>query len=120
MLLAVKRPQNRGTKGKRYPTKRKYFDNSEYTRLNGVKRIVRMSGACVVTWLSGCGTTRGAISIRGRRLEVDERGELVRPLRRVSCLRVSCGAGVSMPDVAATAMGSSAGSPSKNRAIAIC
>lgn len=119
MLLAVRRPQNRGTKGNKYPTKRKYFDRSEYMRLKGAKRMAKTSGTCVATWLSGCGTTRGAGSTRSRRrLEVEDRGELVKPFRRVSCRRVSCG-GEMLELEAAAARGSSAGSPSKKRVIAI-
>jgi hypothetical protein len=118
MLLAVKRPKRRGRKGKRYPKRRNDFVKSVYTRLTGANNMARTNGTCVVTWLSGCGTTRGAGSIRMRRLEeVEERGVL-NPFSNVSCLRGSRGGGAS--DVAAAAMGSSAGSPSKKRAIAIC
>jgi hypothetical protein len=74
-----------------------------------------MSGACVVTWFSGCGTIRGAGSKR-RRLDVEDRGEAAKPFARTSCRRVSCGAAAA---AAAAATGSSVGSPSKKRAIAI-
>lgn len=97
--------------------KRKYFDRSEYTRLNGANIIARTMGTCVVTCPSGCGTIRGAGSTRSRRLlDVDDRGDDVKPFMSVSCRRMSCGADC----VAAAAMGSIAGSPSKKRAMAIC
>ena len=76
-----------------------------------------IKGACVVIWLSGWGTTRGAASNR-RRLDVEERGEAENPLARTSCRRVSCGTAAAAA-AAATATGSSVGSPSKKRAIAI-
>lgn len=75
--------------------------------------MARTSGGRTATWFSGWGTTRGADSIRERRLDVEERG-VPKPFKRVSWRRVSCGAAA-----AAAATGSSAGSPSKKRAIAI-
>jgi hypothetical protein len=74
------------------------------------------SGACVLTWFSGCGTTRGAGSIRTLLLDVEDLGEDVKPFMSVSCRRMSWGA----CSAAAAATGSTVGSPSKKRAIAIC
>lgn len=75
----------------------------------------RINGVWVATWFSGCGTIRGAGS-RFRWFEREERDELVLPFKRVSCRRISCGGGIA---ARAAATGSSAGSPSKKRAIAI-
>lgn len=115
MLLAVTRPHARGRKGNIHPRKPNVFDRTEYSKLKGKKITASGNGTWVATWLSGCGTTRGAGSTRILLLDVEERG-LEKPFSSVSCRRVSWGAAL----VAAAAMGSSAGSPSKKRAIAIC
>jgi hypothetical protein len=95
--------------------KRKYLDSNEYTSEKGANSIASTSGARVLTWFSGWGTTRGAASMRARLLDVEERGEDVKPFMSVSCRRMSWGA----CSAAAAATGSTAGSPSKKRAIAI-
>jgi hypothetical protein len=116
MLLAVSRPHVRGMKGNIQPINRKYFESNENTSENGANIMAKTRGACVLTWLSGCGTMRGAGSIRILLLDVDDRGDDVKPFRSVSCRRMSCGACYA----AAAATASTAGSPSKKRAIAIC
>ena len=116
MLLAVTLPHARGRKGKIHPNNRKDFANREYTSENGAKNIASTSGTCVLTWLSGCGTTLGAGSILTLLpLLVDDRGE-AKPFSSVSCRRTSWGGG---SWAAAAATGSSVGSPSKKRVTAI-
>jgi hypothetical protein len=57
--------------------------------------------------------------MRGRLLEVEERDGAAKPLRSVSCRRISSGGGALAAAAVAAARGSSAGSPSKKRAMAI-
>ena len=93
ILLAVTLPHARGRKGNSQPNSRKDFANNEYTSENGAKNIASTSGTCVVTWLSGCGTTLGAGSILNLLpLLVEDRGE-AKPFNSVSCRRMSWGGG---------------------------
>jgi len=89
---------------------------SLYTRLKGVNSRPMRKCGLVATWLSGCGTMRGAGSFCG--LAGVEEGE---PCRRLYC-KFSCRAargGGTFCAAKASATGS-APSPSKNLAIAIC
>ena len=108
----TKRDISLGRNGKRRDSMLNSREKSAYIRFAGVRRMERRSGGDWFIWFSGVETTRGA----GSRFRLGERRASEKPFASVSCLLEFCGGGISG---GISAMGS-AGSPSKNLAMAIC